>query len=74
LCTRENELGENTNSKTALIFPPDHHKFTRKFHGQLTPHHAADKKGWGHDQGCQLVRNLANIAKNQSFKIFASFF
>jgi len=39
----KNELGENVNSKNCLVFPEDHDKFIPKFHGQLTPHHAAGK-------------------------------
>jgi len=37
------ELGENANSKTAMIFLEDHDKFFLNFHVQLT-HHAAGKK------------------------------
>jgi len=38
------ELGENANSKTAMVFLADHDKFFLKFHVQLTPYHAAGKK------------------------------
>jgi len=68
------ELGENANSKTAMIFLGDHDKLFLKFHVQLTPHHVTGKKAEATTQGftdiCDIINREAK--RLQEVEIFYS--